>query len=61
MSALKNEAKGLGQSCLTEVGRNLLERTKLFICLSKTKTRGPQSFYLRLGFNVAGQYDLLYF
>ena len=57
----EDRGKGLGRRCLTELGRILLKRTKalyLFVENDSTKTT---SFYLSLGFTVAGQYDLLYF
>jgi len=57
----EERGKGLGRSCLTTLGRIFLERTNaiyLFVEAENTRTR---SFYLKLGFNVAGQYDLLYF
>lgn len=57
----EERGKGLGQSCLRAVGRNLLERTKavhLFVENDNTRTI---AFYLKLGFDIAGQYDLLYF
>jgi ribosomal protein S18 acetylase RimI-like enzyme len=56
----EERGKGLGQSCLAAVGRKLLEHTKaihLFVESENTRTIG---FYSRLGFNVAGRYDLLY-
>jgi len=57
----KERGKGLGQRCLAEVGNILLQHTdalNLFIETEDTRTR---SFYSRLGFEIAGQYDLLYF
>ncbi len=53
--------KGVGRRCLTGLGRLLMARGKaiyLFVEIQDTRTR---SFYLKLGFTVAGQYDLLYF
>jgi ribosomal protein S18 acetylase RimI-like enzyme len=53
--------KGLGRSCVSELGRIFLERSKgvyLFVENDNTRT---MSFYLKLGFDVAGQYELLYF
>jgi predicted GNAT family acetyltransferase len=57
----EERGKGLGRSCLTMLGQIFLQRTKaiyLFVEAENTRTR---SFYLNLGFNLAGQYDLLYF
>lgn len=57
----EERGQGLGRSCVTAVGRIFLERTKgiyLFVESQNTRTK---SFYLKLGFNVAGHYDLLYF
>jgi len=57
----EERGKGFGQSCLSAVGRKLLERTKaIHLFVEKANTR-TIAFYLRLGFDVAGQYDLLYF
>jgi uncharacterized protein len=53
--------KGLGQTCLSAVGRILLGRTKAIFLFVEDENTRTKSFYLKLGFNVAGQYDLLYF
>ena len=57
----EERGKGLGQSCLTEVGRKLLERTKAIHLFVENENARTTAFYSRLGFNIAGQYDLLYF
>lgn len=57
----EERGKGLGQRCLTEVGRKLLERTKAIHLFVENENTRTTAFYSRLGFNVAGQYDLLYF
>jgi uncharacterized protein len=57
----EERGKGLGQSCLTEVGRKLLERTKAIQLFVENENSRTTAFYSRLGFNVAGQYDLVYF
>lgn len=57
----EERGKGFGRRCLTGVSRNLMARAKaiyLFVENEDTRTR---SFYLNLGFTIAGQYDLLYF
>ena len=57
----EERGKGLGRHCLTGVSRKLMARGKaiyLFVESQDTRTR---SFYLNLGFTIAGQYDLLYF
>jgi predicted GNAT family acetyltransferase len=53
--------KGLGQSCLTEVGRRLMEHTNAINLFVENENARTTAFYLRLGFNIAGHYDLLYF
>jgi ribosomal protein S18 acetylase RimI-like enzyme len=57
----KERGKGLGQRCLTEVGRILLQRRKGLYLFVENEDARTRSFYLRLGFNVGGQYELLYF
>ncbi|HKG47466.1 MAG TPA: GNAT family N-acetyltransferase [Pyrinomonadaceae bacterium] len=57
----EERGKGLGQSCLTTVGQKLLEHTAAIQLFVETENTRTTAFYLRLGFNVAGQYDLLYF
>lgn len=57
----EERGKGLGQSCLTEVGRKLLERTKAIHLFVENENTRNTAFYSRLGFSMAGQYDLLYF
>jgi uncharacterized protein len=57
----EERGKGLGRLCLTEVGRILHERTKAIYLFVETDDTRTKSFYLKLGFDVAGQYDLLYF
>ena len=57
----EERGKGRGQSCLTEVGRKLLERTKAIHLFVENENTRTTAFYSRLGFNIAGQYDLLYF
>jgi ribosomal protein S18 acetylase RimI-like enzyme len=57
----EERGKGVGQSCLTEVGRKLLECTKAIHLFVENENTRTTRFYSRLGFNIAGQYDLLYF
>jgi ribosomal protein S18 acetylase RimI-like enzyme len=57
----EERGKGVGQSCLTEVGRKLLEDTKAIHLFVENENTRSTSFYSRLGFNIAGQYNLLYF
>lgn len=57
----EERGKGLGQSCLTAVGRQLLERTTAIHLFVENENTRSTAFYSRLGFNVGGQYDLLYF
>ena len=57
----EERGKGLGQSCLAAVGAKLLERTKAIHLFVENENTRTTAFYSRLGFNIAGQYDLLYF
>jgi ribosomal protein S18 acetylase RimI-like enzyme len=57
----EERGKGVGQSCLAAVGRKLLERTKAVHLFVETENTRTIAFYLKLGFDIAGQYDLLYF
>jgi|SRR5215212_6696202 len=57
----EDRGKGLGQSCLAAAGQTLLERTKSIYLFVENENTRTTAFYLRLGFNVAAQYDLLYF
>src|SRR5215213_954911 len=56
----EERGKGLGRQCLIEVGRIFLERTRAIYLFVENDDTRTQSFYLKLGFNVAGAYDLLY-
>lgn len=53
--------KGLGRSCLTELGRIFLERTRSIYLFVENENSRTKSFYSNLGFRVADDYDLLYF
>ena len=57
----EDRGKGLGRRCLTELGRILLKRTKALYLFVENESTQTKLFYMNLGFNVAGQYDLLYF
>jgi ribosomal protein S18 acetylase RimI-like enzyme len=57
----EERGKGLGQSCVQAVGQKLLEHTRAIYLFVETENKRTAEFYLRLGFNVAGNYDLLYF
>lgn len=57
----EERGKGFGRRCLSGLGRILLERTKAIYLFVENDEHRTMSFYLRLGFSVAGQYDLLYF
>jgi GNAT superfamily N-acetyltransferase len=56
----EDRGKGLGRRCLAELGRILLKRTRALYLFVENDSK-QTSFYLNLGFKVAGQYDLLYF
>lgn len=56
----EERGKGLGQSCLAEVGRKLLERAKAIHLFVENEKARTIAFYSRLGFDSGGNYDLLY-
>ena len=53
--------KGVGHRCVTALGRILLKTRKAIYLFVENQNTRTKSFYLKLGFNAAGQYDLLYF
>jgi predicted GNAT family acetyltransferase len=53
--------KGLGRRCLIGVSRILMKHAKAIYLFVENQDTRTKSFYLNLGFNMAGQYDLLYF
>ena len=57
----EERGKGLGGRCVKELGNILLKRTQAIYLFVETQNSRTKSFYLKLGFTVAGQYDLLYF
>jgi ribosomal protein S18 acetylase RimI-like enzyme len=57
----EERGKGVGQSCLAAVGRKLQEQTKAIHLFVENENTRTIAFYLKLGFDIAGQYDLLYF
>ena len=57
----EDRGKGFGRRCVAGLGHILLKRTKALYLFVENQSTRTKSFYLKLGFNVAGQYDLLYF
>jgi ribosomal protein S18 acetylase RimI-like enzyme len=57
----EERGKGVGHRCLADLGRILMARGKAIYLFVETQNTRTRSFYLKLGFTVAGQYDLLYF
>ena len=57
----EERGKGLGHRCVNAVGVKLLEHTRAIYLFVETENTRTAAFYSRLGFNVAGNYDLLYF
>jgi len=53
--------RGLGRRCLIGVSRILMKQAKAIYLFVENQETRTKSFYLNLGFNMAGQYDLLYF
>lgn len=57
----EERGKGLGRICLQAIGHILLRRKQaIYLFVAEENTR-LESFYLNLGFSLAGNYDLLYF
>jgi predicted GNAT family acetyltransferase len=57
----EERGKGVGRRCVTALGSILLKsRNAIYLFVENQNTR-TKSFYLKLGFSAAGQYDLLYF
>jgi predicted GNAT family acetyltransferase len=57
----EERGKGLGRRCVLGLSRMLMARAKAIYLFVENQNGRTQSFYLNLGFSVAGQYDLLYF
>lgn len=57
----EDRGKGVGRRYVTDLGRILLKRAKAIYLFVENQNSRTKSFYLKLGFTVAGQYDLLYF
>jgi len=57
----EERGKGLGRRCLTGLSRTLMARGKAIYLFVENQNTRTTSFYLNLGFTIAGQYDLLYF
>jgi uncharacterized protein len=57
----EERGKGVGRRCLLGLGRVLMSRGKAIYLFVESQNTRTKSFYLNLGFTVAGQYDLLYF
>lgn len=57
----EERGKGLGHRCVIGLGRRIMKRGKAICLFVENQNIRTKSFYLQLGFTVAGQYDLLYF
>lgn len=57
----EERGKGLGQNCVKAVGQQLLESTKAVYLFVENENTRTTAFYTKLGFDIAGNYDLLYF
>ena len=57
----EERGSGVGRCCLAALGRVLMARGKAIYLFVESQNTRTKSFYLKLGFTVAGQYDLLYF
>ena len=57
----EERGKGIGRDCVSALGRIFLQHTRAMYLFVEQENTRTHSFYLNLGFNVGGQYDLLYF
>lgn len=57
----EERGKGIGRQCMSALGQALKNRTKAIYLFVENQQAGSVSFYLNLGFEVAGQYELRYF
>jgi predicted GNAT family acetyltransferase len=57
----EERGKGVGRRCVSALGRILLKRSNAIYLFVENQNTRTKSFYLNLGFTVAGQYELLYF
>ena len=57
----EKRGQGLGRRCLIGLSQILMARAKAIYLFVENQESRTGSFYLKLGFNVAGHYDLLYF
>src|SRR4051812_43108876 len=56
----EERGKGLGRSCVKSVSHKLLELTRAIYLFVETENMRTTALYSTLGFDVAGNYDLLY-
>ncbi len=56
----EERGKGIGRNCVSALGRIFLQRSKAVYLFVEQENQRTQSFYLSLGFNNGGQYDLVY-
>lgn len=59
--APEKRGNGLGRRCLIDLSGILMARSKAIYLFVENENERTTTFYLNLGFTVAGQYDLLYF
>jgi predicted GNAT family acetyltransferase len=52
---------GVGRQCMLALGQALRDRTKAIYLFVENQQIGAVAFYSKLGFEVAGQYELRYF
>lgn len=57
----EERGKGVGRRCVMGLSRVLMALGKAIYLFVETQNTRTKSFYLKLGFTITGQYDLLYF
>jgi predicted GNAT family acetyltransferase len=57
----EQRGKGMGRRCMNALGQTLQDRTKAIYLFVENDQISSIAFYLSLGFEIGGQYDLLYF
>lgn len=57
----EQRGQGVGRQCMLALGQALKDRTKAIYLFVENQQIGSIAFYSKLGFEVAGQYELRYF
>lgn len=58
--APSERGRGIGSRCMSQVVRNLLQRTKAIVLLVNEKHEAAQSFFRKIGFREDGSYETIF-